>query len=101
MKKNKKIFQNKKQKITIIFLIIFFIFEVIYNVVNIINKKTIYENTILRFQQVERKFNSNYQSDNEQIKTYYISSDGVSKDGTNINEPMSLEEANNKTFYGN
>ena len=101
MKKNKKIFQNKKQKITIIFLIIFFIFEVIYNVVNIINKKTIYENTILRFQQVERKFNSNDQSDNEQIKTYYISSDGVSKDGTNINEPMSLEEANNKTFYGN
>ena len=68
MKKNKKIFQNKKQKITIIFLIIFFIFEVIYNVVNIINKKTIYENTILRFQQVERKFNSNDQSDNEQIK---------------------------------
>ena len=33
-------------------------------------------------------------------KTYYISNDGTSNDGTNINEPMSLEIANTKTFYG-
>lgn len=33
--------------------------------------------------------------------TYYISSDGTSYTGTDINDPMSLENAFNKTFYGN
>ena len=33
--------------------------------------------------------------------TYYISSEGTSNTGTDINNPMSLETANNKTFYGN
>ena len=34
-------------------------------------------------------------------KTYYVSVYGKSKIGTNINNPMSLETANSKTFYGN
>lgn len=34
-------------------------------------------------------------------KTYYISSSGMSTEGTDINNPMSLSEANKKTFYGN
>ncbi len=34
-------------------------------------------------------------------KTYYISSDGKSNDGKDKNEPMSLETANQKTFYTN
>ena len=33
-------------------------------------------------------------------KVYYISSDGTSSVGTDINNPMSLQEANKKTFYG-
>ena len=33
--------------------------------------------------------------------TYYISRDGTSSDGTNINDPMSLSEANKKNFEGN
>ena len=32
--------------------------------------------------------------------TYYVSSTGTSKNGTNINDPMSLETANTKTFFG-
>lgn len=37
----------------------------------------------------------------EKITNYYVSSDGTSKDGTDINSPMSLEEANKKIFKGN
>ena len=33
--------------------------------------------------------------------TYYIASNGTSADGTNIDDPMSLEIANKKTYYGN
>ena len=33
--------------------------------------------------------------------TYYIASDGTSTDGTNINDPLSLENAKKKTFYNN
>lgn len=34
-------------------------------------------------------------------KTYYISSNGTSDDGTDINSPMALETASKKTYYGN
>lgn len=34
-------------------------------------------------------------------KTYYISSDGKSTEGTDKDDPMSLENANQKTFYSN
>ena len=34
-------------------------------------------------------------------KTYYISANGTSNDGTNINDPMNLIYANTKTFYSN
>lgn len=33
--------------------------------------------------------------------TYYVSANGTSKDGTDINKPMSLQEANTKTFSSN
>ena len=33
--------------------------------------------------------------------TYYVASNGTSADGTNIDDPMSLETANKKTYYGN
>ena len=39
-------------------------------------------------------------NENNEGITYYVSSYGTSTDGTNINEPMSLEIANTKTYYG-
>lgn len=33
--------------------------------------------------------------------TYYVASNGTSADGTNIDDPMSIETANKKTYYGN
>lgn len=33
--------------------------------------------------------------------TYYIASNGTSTDGTNINDPLSIENAKKKTFYNN
>ena len=33
--------------------------------------------------------------------TYYVSSNGTSNSGTDINNPMSLETANSKTYYAN
>ncbi len=56
----------------------------------------------------QQKIEQMQQSDNElstaedtEVKTYYVSADGTSKDGTDINNPMSLKEVNNKTYYGN
>ena len=34
-------------------------------------------------------------------RTYYVSADGTSNDGTDINNPMSLKEANAKVYEGN
>ena len=39
--------------------------------------------------------------ENPQGTVYYISSNGTSADGTNINDPMSLRTANSKIFNGN
>ena len=39
--------------------------------------------------------------ENTEGTTYYISEQGSSNDGTNINEPMSLKTANTKTYKGN
>lgn len=56
----------------------------------------------------QRKIEQMQQWDNElsiaedtEVKTYYVSANGTSTDGTNINDPMSLKEANKKTYYGN
>lgn len=39
-------------------------------------------------------------SENNKGITYYVSIEGTSTEGTSINEPMSLEMANTKTYYG-
>lgn len=39
--------------------------------------------------------------ENLEGKTYYVSSDGTSKERTNINDPMSLKTANTKKYKGN
>ena len=38
---------------------------------------------------------------NNEGTIYYIASNGTSDEGTDINNPMSLETANKKTYYGN
>ena len=40
-------------------------------------------------------------ANSERYKTYYVSADGTSSDGTDINNPMSLNTANSKTYEGN
>ena len=62
------------------------------------NKQEIYEQKIINMQQFSEKLST---SKDTELKTYYVSADGISKDGTDINNPMSLEEANKKTYYGN
>ena len=55
------------------------------------NKKKIeYEQKIANLQQSNIKLTQNIQTENREIKTYYVSADGISSDGTDINNPMSL-----------
>ena len=75
-----------------ILLVISFIF--IYRDGNV----DIYEQKISHMKQMNEKLSS---TDYEGSKVYYVSADGKSTDGTDINNPMSLEEANKKTYYGN
>lgn len=54
---------------------------------------------------IEKRINNFYTTEgtrkmNDGV-TYYIASDGTSTDGTNINDPLSLENAKKKTFYNN
>ena len=61
-----------------------------------------YKQKIANLQQANINFSKNNpESDNREIKTYYVSSNGTSNDGTDINDPMSLSVANTKTYYGN
>lgn len=67
------------------------------------DKKMIeYKQRIANLQQANINFSkNNTESYNREIKTYYVSSDGTSNDGTDINDPMSLSVANTKIYYGN
>lgn len=64
-------------------------------------KKIEYEQKIANLQQAGINFSENIENEDKEIKTYYVSEDGISNDGTDINNPMSLNEANKKTYYGN
>ena len=64
-------------------------------------KKIEYEQKIANLQQAGINFSENIENEDKEIKTYYVSADGISNDGTDINNPMSLNEANKKTYYGN
>ena len=48
--------------------------------------------------EIQKQFSNNQISEGT---TYYISANGTSMVGTDIEQPMSLENANKKTFYGN
>ena len=58
-----------------------------------------YGKKIVTVEQLEERFSNSMEQ--ETVKTYYVAANGTSKDGTSINEPMSLEQANKKTYYGN
>ena len=78
----------------VIILILILFFGIITHFKN--NKKVI---------TIEKRINNFYTTEgtrkmNDGV-TYYIASDGTSTDGTNINAPLSLENAKKKTFYNN
>lgn len=89
--------------IIFIFLIIFIIFSLIFIKVEMKKKKIEEfhksEEKIMQLKQADKNFLR--VDNNEKIRTYYVSATGTSKDGTDINDPMSLAEANKKIYYGN
>lgn len=100
---NKKIEEYKKranriartiQMIAVSILILGIIISVVQYVIN--KSKSDIENT--EFAEVIREEDF---TDSKTGKTYYISANGSSEDGTDINKPMSLNIANSKQFKGN
>lgn len=90
-----KMLPNKRwRKLVIIYFIIFII---VFSLVKALGKICDIGNRHLDIQKAEYMQENN----NKGGKTYYISATGESKDGTDINKPMSIEYANMKTFYGN
>lgn len=53
---------------------------------------------ITLMKEAQKQFSTNQVNEGT---TYYISANGISMTGTDIEQPMSLENANKKTFYGN
>ncbi len=87
---------NKKIVLQIILMICIFMVLILLYLFRM--EKIVIENNdnkIVEFKKKEEKL-----LDNETAKTYYISSNGTSLEGTDINNPMSLEAANSKIFYG-
>lgn len=82
--------------IILILFIIIFLFQMTKNKEKISTSNMYYTEEINRM--VEEANNIKETSGET---TYYISVNGTSKDGTNINEPMSLEIANTKIYKGN
>ena len=62
------------------------------------NNVSVYQHKIEKMQQFDDELST---TEDTKFKTYYVSEDGTSTDGTDINNPMSLKEANKKTYYGN
>ena len=75
------------------FLLIFLSCTLYTNIEVFINRESIEQ--LINYAEIAK-----YESQSGGV-TYYVSSNGTSKDGTNINSPMSLETANSKKFYGN
>ncbi len=87
----RKIFLKFFPSIILLLVISFFIIQNENNV-------NIHQQKIEQMQQFDEKISN---IDNIEYKTYYVSADGTSTDGTDINNPMSFEEANKKTYFGN
>lgn len=87
----RKIFYRLFLPIMILLIILFFI-------IGNSNEIDVYEQKIIKMQQFDKELSL---EDNTEYKTYYVSADGTSTDGTDINDPMSLAQANKKKYYGN
>ena len=61
-------------------------------------KKTEENKNTITMSNIRQKFLLTKETTNN---TYYVSQNGTSTEGTDINDPMSLEQANKKTYYGN
>lgn len=97
--------RNFKKYIIFIILIISIVFSLIFRNILVKKKKTEEirknEKKVMEIKQEEKLFLESENVEEEKIKTYYISATGTSKDGTDINNPMSLAEANKKIYFGN
>ena len=89
---------NKKRIISKIFSSIILLLVISFFIIQSRNNVSVHEQKIERMQQFDNQLSI---VEDTEIKTYYVSANGTSKDGTDINNPMSLKEANNKTYHGN
>ena len=90
-----------KKRLKIRLLIILFLFSIFIIYIIMTNIK---DTTIVAQEKITDMISkAEYMQDNEILggKTYYVSSNGTSAKGTDIDDPMSLQMANTKTFYGN
>lgn len=89
---------NKKKVISKNFRFIILLLTISIFIIQNKNNVNIHQQKIEQMQQFDENLSN---IENTEYKTYYVSANGTSKDGTDINNPMSLAEANNKTYYGN
>ena len=87
-----------KRKLIKLISISILIFLILYSKMNGIKKNEGVETEQL--QKIMRQGELISKSENTKGTTYYISNNGTSSIGTDINDPMSLDMANTKTFYG-
>ena len=96
-KKVKRRINKKKTTLKVLHSIIL-LFVIFLFIVQDKNNVNIYQQKIEQMQQFDESLSN---VENTEYKTYYVSANGTSTDGTDINNPMSLAEANKKTYYGN
>ena len=89
---------NKRKLVFNFFPFLIIVLVISYFVMKSNTKVDVYEQKITQMQQFDKELSI---AENNQIKTYYVSATGTSTDGTDINNPMSLAQANKKTYYGN
>ncbi len=89
--------KNKKLFITFLIIIIIFTF------INLNKVKEKYKLSIAQrnMQLIEKKAEEIKNGTEKKGTTYYVSADGTSTEGIDINNPMSLEIAKSKVYYGN
>lgn len=89
---------NKKKTILKIIPSIILLLVISFFIIQNRNNVSVHQPKIEKMQQFDDQLSI---AEDTEVKTYYVSADGTSKDGTDINNPMSLKEANNKTYHGN
>lgn len=89
---------NKKKNILKIITSMILLLVISFFVIENRNNVSVQEQKIEKMQQFDNNLSN---IENTEYKTYYVSANGTSTDGTDINNPMSLKEANKKTYHGN